>query len=1174
MTTAQSKLQDEETNDKDNKKEVTLEQRVMKLIFSENAFLILRLALLGILGKFLHSVYKRKDLLLPYLTYYWDVVKNNPFLMAIFGGSIIATPAAIVRYIVNPIWAYIRSFFVSRIVIESSDPSFLKVRDYIMEQPHYGVAADTNLKAQTKKKQMQWKQWRAIWAGTAMQRIPEMTYASESGQAIYINYENTQLAVYIYKYGKPEVVGHRRQLMQPYKIDITAMGREGVNVIKKFIVDALRNDLKLDESDTTNIFVSSDSWMGNWEKAMEKKKRDKTTVVLDEDLSDKLVKDAKNFLSSSEWYAQRGIPYRRGYLLYGPPGTGKTSFCQVLAGELDADLCLLTLTDSDLTDTRLAASMREAPAGSIILLEDVDAVFVERQSADEKKKSNGVSFSGLLNAIDGVASQEGRIFIMTTNHIEKLDPALKRPGRCDVTAKLDYASRSQMIRLFTRFYAKSNDDSSTSDNKKIFSMKELARNNGSSATASSTTKMNSEEAAPKEVISPQLMELGKKFSMMLPELELSMAKLSGYLMKWENPEDAVQVKNIQELLHVSQEKQIFINRSIYDHFRRVGLEHLTPYFEANNYRFQHDLKRLDDVNKCKSWCWELNNDDRTFNRLKLLLKNNNSEMKEEYQRATIATIRDAFLAQFSENRMIKTDTDVFDRICDKKKVMGKKMRPTLRRLNTDELKDPTYILVNDKASNVDNSSGDEEEGIRSKNNSIRNEFVAMEVSKQLQSMAQDFVEVVSKNGRVEISLWQLRWLLSQFDNPDDLIYAARKMCDPRPLSSFQIEPLKTRTWLKWIGLTKYLHQFEKKGGMKDYASVKENLSKDDSVLRKICIPPDDIAFIMKVVRNKPETRSQTVGILRPYKSHVANLFWSHYADKIKNDSKSSKKVKNIAENKNSSEKLISSTMNNKKKLIEAASYFSKMVCDEYGRSTVSIIEIKKYFMENNENFEDALRNCKQTLLQLQVPEEEKPRPASRPPAHWVYKVLRNMDGNMEDTIAGVLEGADIKTKDDLLAKPSLSLEEMKSIGIDKLGIAKRLFRLISKLQIAEEEDELLRTDDGDEDEDSVHDEDSNDYYENVGANDILNSSPTYVTKRLNKISGIPSKDDYIKTPYGIGRVMEFIEDSDMYKIKLAFGIVFVSDAESKVTNYFKRFIKEDQDKNNNNKILSSPSTKK
>ena len=175
--------------------------------------------------------------------------------------------------------------------------------------------------------------------------------------------------------------------------------------------------------------------MGAWQKALEKPKRAKASVVLDRDLSDFLVADARKFLGRAEWYMRRGIPYRRGYLLSGPPGTGKTSFCQVLAGELDADLCLLTLTDSDLTDTLLAESMRDAPAGSIILLEDVDAVFVERSSAESKSnKRQGVSFSGLLNAIDGVASQEGRIFIMTTNHAEKLDAALKRPGRCDVTA--------------------------------------------------------------------------------------------------------------------------------------------------------------------------------------------------------------------------------------------------------------------------------------------------------------------------------------------------------------------------------------------------------------------------------------------------------------------------------------------------------------------------------------------------------------------------------------------------------------------------------------------------------------------------------------------------------------------------------------------------------------------
>ena len=80
--------------------------------------------------------------------------------------------------------------------------------------------------------------------------------------------------------------------MQPYEIEISAVGRDGIDVIKEFINDSLRNDLRLDTTDTTNIYVSCNSWLGNWQKAMEKKKRDKTTVVLDEDLSGRLVKVA------------------------------------------------------------------------------------------------------------------------------------------------------------------------------------------------------------------------------------------------------------------------------------------------------------------------------------------------------------------------------------------------------------------------------------------------------------------------------------------------------------------------------------------------------------------------------------------------------------------------------------------------------------------------------------------------------------------------------------------------------------------------------------------------------------------------------------------------------------------------------------------------------------------
>lgn len=95
--------------------------------------------------------------------------------------------------------------------------------------------------------------------------------------------------------------------------------------------------------------------------------------------------------------------------------------------------------------------MESTPKGSIVLLEDIDAVFVDRVSA-KKAEGRTVSFSGLLNAIDGVRSTDGRILFMTTNHKEKLDPALLRAGRADVHIKLDFASYNQIEKLFLKFF--------------------------------------------------------------------------------------------------------------------------------------------------------------------------------------------------------------------------------------------------------------------------------------------------------------------------------------------------------------------------------------------------------------------------------------------------------------------------------------------------------------------------------------------------------------------------------------------------------------------------------------------------------------------------------------------------------------------------------------------------
>ncbi len=140
-------------------------------------------------------------------------------------------------------------------------------------------------------------------------------------------------------------------------------------------------------------------------------------------------------------------------MLYGPPGTGKTSFVLAVAAELKLSICTLNLSGNEMDDERLNKVLEDAPRNSIILLEDVDAIFVERTSVDESREGRKVSFSGLLNAIDGVRSQEGRILFMSTNHLEKLDAALLRPGRADVHVKLDYASQEQIRRMFLRFYA-------------------------------------------------------------------------------------------------------------------------------------------------------------------------------------------------------------------------------------------------------------------------------------------------------------------------------------------------------------------------------------------------------------------------------------------------------------------------------------------------------------------------------------------------------------------------------------------------------------------------------------------------------------------------------------------------------------------------------------------------
>ena len=167
---------------------------------------------------------------------------------------------------------------------------------------------------------------------------------------------------------------------------------------------------------------------------------------------ERILADLDWFLGARDWYHQRGIPFRRGFLFAGPSGTGKTSLVLALAGHLNRPICVLSLGTIN-QDNALFSAFNDAPPDAIILIEDVDCAFPAQRRDEDGKAMGQVTKAGLLNAIDGVTTPDGRIFVMTTNYPERLDSALVRPGRADVHEKFAYLEAVEQQHMAARFYA-------------------------------------------------------------------------------------------------------------------------------------------------------------------------------------------------------------------------------------------------------------------------------------------------------------------------------------------------------------------------------------------------------------------------------------------------------------------------------------------------------------------------------------------------------------------------------------------------------------------------------------------------------------------------------------------------------------------------------------------------
>ncbi|KAJ3494728.1 hypothetical protein NLG97_g3890 [Lecanicillium saksenae] len=232
-------------------------------------------------------------------------------------------------------------------------------------------------------------------------------------------------------------------------IIIKCIGRSG-NVLKTFMEEC-RREYSRQNQNMTNIFEHRGEF---WQKKATKRARALSSVIIPEQLKQVLVEDLKKFQDADNCakHRERDIPYRRGYLLYGPPGTGKSSLTSAIAGQCGLDIFIIDIPC--INDTQLKELFRKLPRRCIVLLEDIDAVGADRDEdgAEQQGQKHRLSPSGLLNAIDGVAAQQGRLLIMTTNHKEKLDPALIRPGRIDLNLELTYADAKATANLFEFMY--------------------------------------------------------------------------------------------------------------------------------------------------------------------------------------------------------------------------------------------------------------------------------------------------------------------------------------------------------------------------------------------------------------------------------------------------------------------------------------------------------------------------------------------------------------------------------------------------------------------------------------------------------------------------------------------------------------------------------------------------
>ena len=258
----------------------------------------------------------------------------------------------------------------------------------------------------------------------------------------HFTYQDTSMNI-IYKVSDM-IVGNSVKAVKYHTLELCC--DKNMDFIREFMDEAHKfNKVKKEKTEVVTYIYK----MGFWNTLSKLPKRDNDTLHLPGRLLLEMIKDLEGFLLEKDKYLKYGIPYKRNYLLEGLPGTGKTSLIFILASHFDMNIAIINFSLS-IDDATFMKSVSKLPEDSILVLEDIDALFVERKAGDANKSM--VSFSGILNTLDGLARRDKQVTFLTTNYVSKLDSALIRPGRIDKIVTFKHSTMGQVKSFMINFF--------------------------------------------------------------------------------------------------------------------------------------------------------------------------------------------------------------------------------------------------------------------------------------------------------------------------------------------------------------------------------------------------------------------------------------------------------------------------------------------------------------------------------------------------------------------------------------------------------------------------------------------------------------------------------------------------------------------------------------------------